>query len=837
MALLSLIVAAGLLWQHGEAALKLAGSELRGGLTASLEGSYGSLAELARRSRIRQATQDGPDSPAAAAAEGILSEYLQTHPAVRELWLLDDAGQVILVRQASQDTVPTQHPDPPAEVRSTAQTAMVAMTVQIGRRTDAARNELLLAQPIRFGGSSQIDGALVSTLSVDALIQTQRAGLEPSMRADVFNTAPGPAAALPWGHREVTWPIQLRSSNAGLSHAFSLRVSQPVWSTLLPVLWLAAAYGAVGAALVVLVRHRVKVQALRAVQPLQALRDAAAQVAQNGLVDIPVMSVRTLLDGGSEVQDLADCFAKMLERLFKAQAVLEETVAERTAELTQAKARLDSTLAHLADGVYSLSADRQTLLFASPPVAQLLGLDGSEQPLVQATMDRLLDAHGREELARAHRQALEQGSAVARLTLMRADGLHWLEDRMTAVRDAHGALLHIDGILRDVTERLLAERLLRDQFARLDTIFALSPDGFVSFDGQGRAAAINPAFEQLTGLSLRDLIGLDDRQFEARLAEQVLQRNPPGLAQWRPDCSGHANACVSTDVLLLRGPPQRVVVCSRRDCEAPNVSRVLHLRDITRETEVDRMKSEFLSTAAHELRTPMASIRGFTDLLMMRKFDEERTRDLLQTINRQSIWLTDMINELLDLARIEARKGNDFRLELVPLQDPARAAVESLMVPGDARRVQMVPAVGLPPARIDRQKIRQALTNVLSNAYKYSPGGGTIELTLRQRAVGGVAQVGIAVRDEGIGMTPEHARRAFDRFFRADASGNIPGTGLGLALVKEIVELHGGQVELDSRLGLGTTVTMWLPAWVEEPARVIAGVARAEPLAPATASG
>jgi signal transduction histidine kinase len=76
----------------------------------------------------------------------------------------------------------------------------------------------------------------------------------------------------------------------------------------------------------------------------------------------------------------------------------------------------------------------------------------------------------------------------------------------------------------------------------------------------------------------------------------------------------------------------------------------------------------------------------------------------------------------------------------------------------------------------------------------------------------------VSVRDQGLGMTPEHARRAFERFFRADASGNIPGTGLGLALVKEIIELHGGEVELDTVLGQGTTVTLWLPAWVGEKA-------------------
>jgi PAS domain S-box-containing protein len=950
VALLSLVVACWLLWQRGEATLRLAGSELRGGLTAELEGIHGGQSEMVRLGRLRQATQDGPNSLAAAEVSISLSGYLQTHPAVGAIWLLDDAANLVTGQRG-----PLASPEPyglpsapttelPDEVRAAAQAAMVAGRLQTGWRRYAGRREFLLAQPVRFNGSRQIDGAVVSAVSIDALMQPLLSGLEPSMRADLLITDEGERQALRPGVRAVTWPVMLRSSTQGHSHALQLRVSQSVWATFWPGLWLAGAYVAVGTLLVAVVRRRVQAQAQRAVQPLQALRDAAAQVAEHGRAEIPAISVQSLLDGGSEVQDLAACFANMLERLFKAQALLEQTVHERTAELLQQKATLQQVLGSVNEVIFQIDAEGRWA-YLNPAWERITGHSAEASlgrhfldtmhPADQASASELFVAMQRGELDEvqhegrfrsptgserwlaAHvrlqrdadgrptgcsgtltdvseRRAMEAdlrlrnraidasyngivlvdvrgphptvvftnegftrmsgylseevvgrslsflqgperdqpGSRTIRSALAagepcrvlmgnyRKDGQRYDNDLSIApVHDERtGEVTHYIGVSSDVTERLMAERLLHDQFARLDTIFALSPDGFVSFDGQGRPVSINPAFERLTGLSRCDLIGLDGRQFDARLAERVIERNPPGLAQWRPEHSdAPADAAITTDVLVLRGPPRRVTVCSRRDCDAPNVSCVLQLRDITRETEVDRMKSEFLSTAAHELRTPMASIRGFSDLLMMRKFDEERTRDLLQTINRQSIWLTDMINELLDLARIEARKGNDFRLEVVALQDTVTAAIETLLVPGDARRVvqQGLPpgADTLPLVRIDRQKIRQALTNVLSNAYKYSPGGGTIELTLRQREQGGNAQVGIAVRDEGIGMSPEHAKRAFERFFRADASGNIPGTGLGLALVKEIVELHGGQVELLSHLGEGTTVTMWLPAW------------------------
>ena len=135
------------------------------------------------------------------------------------------------------------------------------------------------------------------------------------------------------------------------------------------------------------------------------------------------------------------------------------------------------------------------------------------------------------------------------------------------------------------------------------------------------------------------------------------------------------------------------------------------------------------------------------------------------------------------------------------------------MVPGAERTVRCDLPARLPPVRLDVDKFQHVLGNVLSNAYKYSPGGGEIRLDIRERSFKGRPQVGVRVSDQGIGMSEEHVARAFERFFRADPSGNIPGSGLGLSLCKEILELLGGQVELRSALGQGTAVTLWLPVW------------------------
>lgn len=238
---------------------------------------------------------------------------------------------------------------------------------------------------------------------------------------------------------------------------------------------------------------------------------------------------------------------------------------------------------------------------------------------------------------------------------------------------------------------------------------------------------------------------------------------------------------------------------------------VFYFRDITVEYEVDRMKSEFLATAAHELRTPLASIFGFTELLIARVMSPEKQKDLLQTIHRQAQLLVNLINELLDLSRIESRQGKDFRRQHCTVEGIVKNTLRGLLVKGDKRQVSMALTHGRQRIMVDPDKTIQALLNVLVNAFKYSPAGGEITLTTMERQESGDHEVGIRVTDRGLGMLPEHVSRIFDRFFRADPSGKIPGTGLGMSLVKEIVELQDGWVQVESALGQGTSVTLWFP--------------------------
>jgi signal transduction histidine kinase len=343
----------------------------------------------------------------------------------------------------------------------------------------------------------------------------------------------------------------------------------------------------------------------------------------------------------------------------------------------------------------------------------------------------------------------------------------------------------------------------------LAALVALNPDGLVSFDAERRANHVSPSFGRLTGLADSQVLGASEAQVEQLLHGLCDTRVP-----WRPLAvqpaappAGEGGATPRRTLIELLHPQRRMLEVSLRQAASGPVSRLLTLRDVTHERGVQQLKSEFLSTAAHELRTPMASVFGFVELLMLRNPSPERRAEMLATIHRQTKLMITIVNEMLDLARIEALRGKDFELETADLGELVREALSDFSPPQGRELPQLQGLTRALPVRVDRNKMRQALGNVLSNAYKYSPDGGPVWA----RTVAGDGEWGVQVQDSGIGMTPEQLARVSERFYRADTSGRIPGTGLGMSIVKEIVELLGGRLTLVSQPRQGTTVTLWLP--------------------------
>jgi PAS domain S-box-containing protein len=207
---------------------------------------------------------------------------------------------------------------------------------------------------------------------------------------------------------------------------------------------------------------------------------------------------------------------------------------------------------------------------------------------------------------------------------------------------------------RATAARELAQAQAQDRTEQLNAIFALSPDGFVSFDSQHRVSYINPAFARMTGLDELRLDGMDENDFSAWLASRcVAGTRFAGISQLRMRNAGPKPQV--SERIEIRASGKQVLQVELRLSHAPTVSQILYFRDVTHETEVNDMKSEFLSTAAHELRTPMASIMGFSEVLLTQELDDASEQEFLGIIYAQSQVMAKILDELLDLARIEAR--------------------------------------------------------------------------------------------------------------------------------------------------------------------------------------
>jgi PAS domain S-box-containing protein len=291
----------------------------------------------------------------------------------------------------------------------------------------------------------------------------------------------------------------------------------------------------------------------------------------------------------------------------------------------------------------------------------------------------------------------------------------------------------------------------------LNAIFELSPDGFISFDESLRLSYASPAFNAMTGMHFDQLRGMTEAEFSEQL-NQLCTTNGKfrGFEALRQSAAQQRSGEREFIELTLVG--QRTLEVGLRASSTSAVSQILYFRDVTHETEVDQMKSEFLSTAAHELRTPMASIYGFTEVLLTHELDEASRKELLAIIFRQAELMASILNELLDLARIEARRGKDFEIVSTVAQELVQEIVAGFKPPPG----RDAPTLSMPNAplsiMVDRKKAAQAIVNVLSNAYKYS----------------------------------------------------VPGTGV--SIVQEIVELHHGRLQIESQAGQGTTVTMLFPS-------------------------
>ncbi|MGN6431976.1 MAG: GAF domain-containing protein [Gaiellaceae bacterium] len=333
-------------------------------------------------------------------------------------------------------------------------------------------------------------------------------------------------------------------------------------------------------------------------------------------------------------------------------------------------------------------------------------------------------------------------------------------------------------------------------------ILANIADGIVAIDREGRVVLWNDAASRITGVAGADATG--------RTTEQVLQRTLE---------SGDATGLEGLGdrlVLIRRGDDEvwlSLTEAIMRDPAGAVSGRIFAFRDISAERVVEQMKSDFVTTVSHELRTPLTSIYGFAETLLRQDvpFEEDERRVFLGYIASESERLTRIVDQLLSVARLDT---GDLQVDLAPtdvrtvVSDVVQLAEQAPMANGHSFVIDL-PEEPL-DAEADRDKLRQILANLVDNAVKFSPNGGTV--TVAARANGRVAEVRVV--DEGIGIPEEEQRRIFTKFYRGDAMTRDPatgGTGLGLFIARGLVSAMGGRMWVDSREGAGSSFAFELP--------------------------
>jgi PAS domain S-box-containing protein len=349
----------------------------------------------------------------------------------------------------------------------------------------------------------------------------------------------------------------------------------------------------------------------------------------------------------------------------------------------------------------------------------------------------------------------------------------------------------------------------------VEAILNNSSDAIVLARADGKIRQINPAFYNLFGYSDDDIIGKSltmlVRANHVAKFEEAFQRIIANNQPERIELIGQRKDRTEFTFDIALAPfmeDEPSVICSLHDITQRKQLEQELRGALEKEKELNDLKSRFSSMVSHEFRTPLAMIQSSSDLLKFYsdRLDNERKLEHLDAIQLQVKRLTGLLDEILVISRAES-VGLEFHLEQTDLQVFCHSIVQEFQVMAATHRVDFSVTADCLLAYIDAKLIRQALTNLLLNAVKYSSEGSTVHLMLSCTPTHAL----IRVTDQGIGIPEEDQKDLFEIFHRARNVGAIQGTGLGLAIVKQAVEAHGGTIGVESKIGVGTTFTITLP--------------------------
>lgn len=373
-------------------------------------------------------------------------------------------------------------------------------------------------------------------------------------------------------------------------------------------------------------------------------------------------------------------------------------------------------------------------------------------------------------------------------------------------------------LIREQAERLGG--MLRTQqieAAKSHAILEGIADGVLVTDPNGRVVLFNAAAERILGIKREEALG---RMFDEMvgLYGSMAREWALHVEQWRESPETHHAGQFLAQRIELGERFISVHLSPVISSGQEFLGLVSVFRDITTEVQADRAKSDFVSMVSHELRTPMTAVKAYVDLLLMGTPGplNDQQRKFLKVVKSNSERLIDLVSDLLDISRIEAGK---VKLERQPvdMNELIEQVVMTIMpnVEEKGQTIRALVPAGLPKAYGDPARLTQILTNLVGNAYKYTPEGG--EITVYAYVRHGMMHV--AVQDTGIGISPENQRKVFERFYRVDDPGvrETTGTGLGLSIAALLVQMHGGQIWVESEVGEGSIFYFTVPLAEGEP--------------------
>ena len=483
--------------------------------------------------------------------------------------------------------------------------------------------------------------------------------------------------------------------------------------------------------------------------------------------------------------------------------------------------------------------DRQSVyLGCNQNFALSAGLNSSSEIIGKTDYEMPWGESEAEKYRSDDQQVIASGNAKLNIieTQYQANGeTIWLETNKIPLCDLKGNVIGVLGTYQDISDRKIAEENLAESETFNRQLVTEFPIGLASCRMDGQLVFVNAAFAQILGRTVEEVLSLtywditpakyaDQEAEQLRLIQTEGRYGPYEKEYIHKD--GHLVPVLLSGIMILSNGEFLIWssvqdISDRKQAEA---KLQIANQELMRAT---RLKDEFLANMSHELRTPLNSILGMNEGLQEEIFGSINDRQLkaLKTIENSSTHLLSLINDILDVSKIESGQVT-LDLTATSIENLCKSSVAFIKQQALTKQIQIIPNIprNLPEIMVDERRIRQVLINLLSNAVKFTLEGGTITIEVAQVESDSTAidhsvlsQLRIAVIDTGIGISAENIRKLFQPFIQIDSALNrqYTGTGLGLSLVKRIVELHGGSVDLTSELGVGSRFTINLPFNIE----------------------